>query len=180
MSLDDPARHLEVAGQQLARLLRVSVLGEGRESNEVDEQDRYEPSLGRVLACRTTGRGCELGRRGGRIGLEGGAALTAELGDRRVGGAAYRADDAQARAAFGAELAACLVRGAAYAADHRCRIHGAKTLAERRCEGNGLACRLSNPAGSHRVATTGTMGRFPAHGAHRVAIWSRSGPKCGP
>ena len=47
--LDDPPRQLEVAGQQLARLLGVALLGEGREADQVGEQDRHQPALGHRL-----------------------------------------------------------------------------------------------------------------------------------
>ena len=39
-------QRLEVAGQELLDLLRIAALGQGREDDEVDEQDRHEPALG--------------------------------------------------------------------------------------------------------------------------------------
>ena len=48
---DDLVARVEVAGQELARLLRVAVLCEGRGAHQVREQDRYQPPLG-------GGRGC--------------------------------------------------------------------------------------------------------------------------
>ena len=45
ISLDDLARHLEVARQQLADVLGIAGLGQAREADEVGEQNRYEPTL---------------------------------------------------------------------------------------------------------------------------------------
>ncbi len=46
VALDDVARQVEVAGQELPRLLRVAALGERREADQVGEQDRHEAALG--------------------------------------------------------------------------------------------------------------------------------------
>ena len=46
--LDDLAGHVEVAAEELADGLRVAVVGEGREANEVGEQDTDEAALGRA------------------------------------------------------------------------------------------------------------------------------------
>ncbi len=46
VALDDVARQVEVARQELPGLLRVATLREGREADEVGEQDRYEAALG--------------------------------------------------------------------------------------------------------------------------------------
>ena len=46
VALDDLAREVEVARQGLAHVLRVAVLGEGREADQVGEQDRDETPLG--------------------------------------------------------------------------------------------------------------------------------------
>ena len=74
---DDLVAGVEVAGQELAGLFRVSVFGEGRGPHQVREQDRYQPPLG-----------------GGRGWLAGAA------------GAAAGADPEQVRPAFDAELGA--------------------------------------------------------------------------
>ena len=44
---DDRPADLEVAGEQLLDLLGIAALGQGRERDEVDEQDRHEAPLGR-------------------------------------------------------------------------------------------------------------------------------------
>ena len=43
---DDLTREVEVAGQELARVLRVAALGKAREADQVGEQDRDEATLG--------------------------------------------------------------------------------------------------------------------------------------
>ena len=54
---DHLAGELEVARQELARLLGVAPLGEGREADEVGEQDRDEAALGdRAGGGRAVGR----------------------------------------------------------------------------------------------------------------------------
>ena len=45
-TLDDPGRLLEVAAEQLAHRLRVAVLGERREADEVGEEHGDQASLG--------------------------------------------------------------------------------------------------------------------------------------
>ena len=71
---DDVAGELEVAGQRVADVLGVALLGERREPDQVGEQDRHEPSLGgrtrtgpsrpravgagRSAGCHRDGRGC--------------------------------------------------------------------------------------------------------------------------
>ncbi len=94
--LDEPAvpadhlpRELEVAGQELAGVLGVAALGQGREADEVGEQDRHEAALGDRSRgrhprwpARRPGR-----RRGGRKdrALEGDGAFAAELRGGQVG-----------------------------------------------------------------------------------------------
>ena len=51
---DDLARDLEVPGQQVADRLRVAVLGQRREADEVGEQDR-SPAAARRCAASATG-----------------------------------------------------------------------------------------------------------------------------
>ena len=63
------ARQVEVAGQDLADLLRVALLGERREADEVGEQDRDVAALGDGLGGR--------GERGGRAALGGRGAVAA-------------------------------------------------------------------------------------------------------
>ena len=46
VAADDVAGEVEVARQELPRLLRVALLGERREADEVGEQDRHEAPLG--------------------------------------------------------------------------------------------------------------------------------------
>ena len=57
----DAAGHVEVAGQQLARLLGVAALGQRGEADQVGEEDRHEPPLGAGFRSRWPGGG---GRRG--------------------------------------------------------------------------------------------------------------------
>ena len=95
VAADDVAREVEVAAQQLARLLRVAPLGERREADEVGEEDRHEAALGDGHLGRGRRRDGGLGR-SGRRGAGGGGrerarALGAELGRGRVGRAAVRA-----------------------------------------------------------------------------------------
>ncbi len=49
---DQPAARVEVAGQELAHLLRVARLGERREADQVGEEDGDEASLGRGRCAR--------------------------------------------------------------------------------------------------------------------------------
>ena len=99
VALDDLARQLEVACQQLADVLRVAVLGERREADEVGEQDRDEPPFsdrGRrspdAVAC-----GSPVGVRARRA--ERSAALATEPRSWVVGRIAPGARDAQAHPA---------------------------------------------------------------------------------
>ncbi len=113
VALDQRPRRLEVARQQLPRLLRIPALGRGREPDQVGEQDRHEaPLRGR---CRRLGRRCG-GRR--RLRAERRAALAAELHRRRVRRPARRTRLGERAAALAAELAAGVVLEAAGAADH--------------------------------------------------------------
>ncbi len=91
---DQPAAGLEVAGQQVADLLRVAGLGEGGEPDQVGEQHRDQPALGR--RCLTDGGF-------GGLRLEGRAALPAEPEPRRHLGSAVRAGAGQRPAARATE-----------------------------------------------------------------------------
>ena len=57
VALDDLARQVEVAGQELADLLGVALLGERREADEVGEQDGDVTALGDGLSGRRVGAG---------------------------------------------------------------------------------------------------------------------------
>ena len=113
---DDPPAGLEVAREQLAHLLRVSRLGQRREPDQVREEHRYEPALGR----RRLTRGGS-GRRGGRVRSrrQRRAALAAETLSGLVGRPAGLADEPERVAALGAELAPLAVLGAATRTEHR-------------------------------------------------------------
>ena len=61
VELDQASARIEVAGEELARVLGVSLLGCSREADEIGEEDGDEPSLGRRGSAR--GRcGCCRGR----------------------------------------------------------------------------------------------------------------------
>jgi len=110
VALDHRPRRVEIAGEQLPRVLRVARLGEGREADQVGEEDGDEPAL-----CRPDVPG------GGfrhRATDERRAALTAELHAGRVRGATGRAGSRQQGAAFAAELAAALVLASATRTEH--------------------------------------------------------------
>ena len=114
---DDPPADVEVAGEELAHLLGVARLRQGREADEVGEQHGDEPALGRRLRPR----------RGGNLGCQRRAAVAAEGVAGLVGGAAGRAGERERRAAAGAELPAGAVLGRAGGTDH----HPTKSRSER-------------------------------------------------
>ena len=123
VALDHVGAEREVAGQDLADVLRVAFLGERREPDEVGEQDRDEATLGggSVAGARRAWMGCAgAGRRGdspaGR--RERLAALPAEPLAGLVRGAAARAPEGERGTAGGAELASSPVIGAAGRAGH--------------------------------------------------------------
>ncbi len=108
VAADHDAGQLEVAREQLTRLLRVAALGEGREADEVREQDRDQPAFG----DRTGGRQCpgraSDGARPRRLAVSRcragrRAALGAELGAGEERGAARSAARLQGVAALGTE-----------------------------------------------------------------------------
>ncbi len=120
VALDHRAGDVEVAGQEVARVLRVASFGGGGEPDEVDEEHRDEAALCR----RRLGRaGCDRSSCGGAFELR--AALAAELDAGCVRCTARRACRGQARAALATELAAVLVGRLTRGADHvgsLCRI----------------------------------------------------------
>ena len=136
VALDDLARPIEVARQQVAHGLRVAVRGERGEPDQVREQHRHEPSLGRrglSGPARNQARRGDAGRRarclaGPRPCCDPGPlaqarpALVAELGARQVRRAAVRARRREPRPALAAELGARQVLGAAVRADHGGRV----------------------------------------------------------
>ena len=67
--IDDLARRLEPAAQQLAHRLGVARLGDRGRADEVDEQDRDETALG--AARRRAGRPAARGRRAAGLGRRG-------------------------------------------------------------------------------------------------------------
>ena len=99
---------VEVAVERLPHVLGVPFLGEGREADQVGEEDRDETSLGDCRGGRRRGRGLGRGKCHERAGTR-----SAELGRRLVGHAAGRADDLQRRPALQAEVSARLVLRAA-------------------------------------------------------------------
>ena len=99
VALDQRSRLLEVAGEELPRLLRVAALRGRGETDEVREEDRDETPFGgrRALRCRLRcGNGSGDGERG--------TALAAELGCRSVRCPARRARANERGPALGAEL----------------------------------------------------------------------------
>ena len=104
VALDDGPSQLEVARQELARVLGILVLRERGEPHEIREQDRHQAPFGGARRRRDgpgTGAAGWRGRSAQR-----GSAFAAELGLVGVLGAAVRAARRQARAALHAELAA--------------------------------------------------------------------------
>ena len=101
VAVDYPPRGLEVAREQLADLLRVAVLRERREADQVAEEDGYQPPLGLGGGGRAEGL------------LERGPALAAEAVVGLVRGPTGRARQGQRGAAAGAELASGAVLGSA-------------------------------------------------------------------
>ena len=98
---DDLRGEVEVAGERLPNVLRVAFLGEGREADEVREEDRYEPALRHWV--RSGAGGCSTGRGCGRGSRERRPARPAELRLTHSGRAARLALLVQPRAAFEAE-----------------------------------------------------------------------------
>ena len=97
VAVDNAARRVEVAREQVAHLLGIAVLGKRGEAHEVAEEHRDEPPLGlRLRASR-------------RVRAERGAALAAEAVVRLVRGAAARARKRKRRPAARTELAASAV-----------------------------------------------------------------------
>ena len=130
VALDHVARQVEVAGQRLADVLRVTLLGKRREADQVGEQDADEAPLGfdapRPRCCGRHGRGVAsrlraVGRRAAAPTGERRRALLAELRGRRVDEAAVRAARRQWRGALHAELRAGHVLSRAVGTDHRRR-----------------------------------------------------------
>ena len=114
VALNRRPRKVEVAREELSRLLGIPRLGRGGEADEVDEEHGDEPAFG-DRRRRALGRRVERERR---------AALAAELRLRSVGAAAGRACRRQRGAAIAAELATRLVRGTAVAAVRHVRTVG--------------------------------------------------------
>ena len=56
VAADHLAREVEVAAERVPDVLGVAFLGEGREPDEVGEQDRHEPSLGDRTGAAVAGR----------------------------------------------------------------------------------------------------------------------------
>src|SRR5581483_8025308 len=104
VDLDQAAAAVEIAREELAHLLGVARLRQGREADEVGEEDGDEPALGSRLR-RSRLRRHTVGERR--------AALAAETHPRLVRGAARRAADRERRAALPAELPPCRVLEAA-------------------------------------------------------------------
>ena len=104
---DQSAAGVEIARQQLAHIFRVARFGERREADQVGEQDRHQPALGRGLLRSGDG-----GRRRERS-----AALAAELRSRPVRRPARAAGAGKRNPTLGAELPTGLVLGAAARAD---------------------------------------------------------------
>ena len=170
-ALDDAPRVLEVAGEELPHLLGVSRLGERGEADEIGEEHRYEPPL----RLRRLARAC------GRLRLEPGAALAAELRTRRVGRPhAARTHDCQLAAAFAAKFPAGLVRGSASRAPHARRIDPASGANERlvldavRLERVGAARPLTHSAYSSYVPSNHVTCESPSNARMCVATRSRN------
>src|SRR5439155_14550290 len=99
---NDPAAGFEVAREQLAHLLGVACLRKRCEADEVSEENRHEPALGRALLAH---------RRHGRGGVQRGAALTAEAPAGPVRRTANRTGGREGLSALCAELAPLPVLG---------------------------------------------------------------------
>ena len=105
VAIDDLARHVEVAGQQLPDGLRVAAFGERREPDEVREEDRDEAAFGDGCGLGPgRGHGRDGGRRARLVPDQPVAAVAAEPCGRAVRRATGRAERDQAVAAFSAEL----------------------------------------------------------------------------
>ena len=93
VAADDVAGDVEIAGQDLADILGVLLFGERSEPDEVREQHRDDPPLGRgligpTLASRRVTRGGRIRCRCGSGTRKPGGAFTAELGARLIDRAA--------------------------------------------------------------------------------------------
>jgi len=106
----DFARDVEVPGQQLSDVLRITALGERGEADEVGEEDRDKPPFGDagVGPGGCSGR-CDGGGYRGGAGPQAAPALSAEPGTGRVRRPARRARDGQAVPTLTAELPTRLV-----------------------------------------------------------------------
>ena len=111
VEVDDLGRGVEVAGEELADRLRIAVLRQRREADQVGEEDRDQASLG--------GRDAAGGFRG-RVGTEDVAARPAESRVRPVRLAARRTVGGERAAAVVAEAIRGRVLGSARRADHAC------------------------------------------------------------
>ena len=106
---DDVGSDLEVPGQQLADRLRIAILGQRREADQIREEDGHHPPFG---GARVGDGICADGRqaRGHRLRIaDGRAALAAEPVRRRVGRATGGARRDEATAAGRTELASWFV-----------------------------------------------------------------------
>jgi hypothetical protein len=146
VELDQPSARVEVARQQLAHLLRVTRLRQGREPDEVGEQHRNEPALGNGLGRCRSGRDRRRRRRRG----EWSAALAAEALVRFVGSPAGGAFDLgrEGAAAARAELPALAILASAGGANHR------QSLDQRCIDLQSRNQRRATPTRSSRAAST--------------------------
>ncbi len=116
IAFDDLARQVEVARQRVAHVLRVALRGEGRETDEIGEQDADQPPLGRACVFCLNGphgRRTRWSGTGSAAAAQRGAALGTELGAGQVGKAAVGAARVERRAALHAELGTGQVLSAA-------------------------------------------------------------------
>ena len=118
IAVDGLPGEVEVAGQEVARLLGVAVLREGRGADEVGEEDADESPLGDRGRCWRRLR-LDGPDRCTRRGVESGAARAAEPILGVVAGATVRASRGQRRAAAATEAAVVsVIRATGRARDH--------------------------------------------------------------
>ena len=108
---DEPLAGLEVAGEELTRVLGIAIFGRSREADQVGEEHRDQPALRRRRLSVVESGAC-------RSLAQARAALAAELDPRRVRAAARTAHGRERAATLAAELPSGFVVGSARGAVH--------------------------------------------------------------
>ena len=157
VELDQTPARVEVAREELAHILGVAALGEGREAEQVGEQDRNQAAL--RSRCRRLGSDPSCRWRG-----ECRSAFAAELLTGLVRSPTGRASTCQNSAALGAELPTLAILGAAARAERHIRAEPtATTLPSTRISLLRVRpCPTSQSPSRRRLRTRGSSAGTPS------------------